>query len=121
MTKNQEIETLQAFIETLPEASYLRPWLTDILPDIQREIACDFIPAISPTILREEAEKRRAKFAAYVTECKAEILRQNEAAQTEAKRIIAEAQKRADQIERNAKTKLAEGIARLQYALSALQ
>ncbi len=121
MTKNQEIETLRAFIATLPEASYLRPWLTDILPDIQREIACDYIPAISPTILREEAEKRRAKFTAYVTECKAEILRQNEAAQTEAKRIITEAQKRADQIERNAKTKLAEGIARLQYALSALQ
>jgi UPF0042 nucleotide-binding protein len=39
----------------------------------------------------------------------------------ERKRIITEAQKRAEQIERNAKTKLAEGIARLQYALSALQ
>ena len=121
MTKNQEIETLRAFIETLPEASYLRPWLTDILPDIQREIACDYIPAISPTTIREEFAKHRAEMLKHRESIYAETERCKEAIEEERKRIITEAQKRADQIERNAKTKLAEGIARLQYALSALQ
>ena len=121
MTKNQEIQALETFIQSLPVDSYLHPWLTDILPDIQREIACDYIPAISPATIRAEFAKHRAEMLQQRNAIHAEVERCRETMEEERKRIITEAQKRADEIERNAKTKLAEGIARLQYALSALQ
>jgi len=121
MTKNQEIQALQSFIQSLPADSYLHPWLTDILPDIQREIACDYIPAISPATIRTEFAKHRAEMLQQREAIHAEIERCREEMAEERKRIITEAQKRAEEIERNAKTKLAADIARLQSALAALQ
>jgi len=121
MTKNQEIQALEAFIQSLPADSYLHPWLTDILPDIQREIACDYIPAISPATIRAEFAKHRAEMLQLMEAIRAEVERSREEMAEERKRIIAEAQKRAEEIERNTKTKLAADIARLQIALTALQ
>jgi len=45
MTKQQEIAALRAFAESLPENTYLRPWLRDVLPIIERDITSDFFPS----------------------------------------------------------------------------
>jgi len=45
MTKQQEIAALRTFAESLPENTYLRPWLRDVLPIIERDITSDFFPA----------------------------------------------------------------------------
>jgi len=121
MTKNQEIQALETFIQSLPVDSYLRPWLTDILPDIQREIACDYIPAISPATIRAEFAKHRAEMLQQREAIHAEIERCREDMAEERKRIIAEANKRAEDYEEDTKQQLAADIRRLQSALAALQ
>jgi hypothetical protein len=45
MTKQQEIAALRAFAESLPENTYLRPWLRDVLPIVERDITSDHFPA----------------------------------------------------------------------------
>ena len=45
MTKQEEIAALRAFAESLPENTYLRPWLRDVLPIVERDITSDFFPA----------------------------------------------------------------------------
>jgi hypothetical protein len=45
MTKQQEIDALKAFAESLPENTYLRPWLRDVLPIVERDITSDHFPA----------------------------------------------------------------------------
>jgi hypothetical protein len=45
MTKAQEIAALRAFAESLPENTYLRPWLMDILPIVERDITSDYFPS----------------------------------------------------------------------------
>jgi hypothetical protein len=45
MTKAQEIEALKAFAESLPQNTYLRPWLMDILPIVERDITSDYFPS----------------------------------------------------------------------------
>ena len=55
MTKNQEIETLSAFIQSLPQDSYLRPWLEYALPDITQDIRNDIYPTATPSEARKQA------------------------------------------------------------------
>ncbi len=55
MTKQQEIETLNAFIRTLPQDSYLRPWLEYALPDITQDIMNDIFPTAIPSEARKQA------------------------------------------------------------------
>jgi hypothetical protein len=45
MTKQQEIAALRAFAESLPENTYLRPWLLDVLPIVERDITSDHFPS----------------------------------------------------------------------------
>jgi hypothetical protein len=45
MTKQQEIAALRAFAESLPENTYLRPWLLDVLPIVERDINSDLFPS----------------------------------------------------------------------------
>jgi hypothetical protein len=55
MTKAQEIEALRAFAESLPENTYLRPWLRDVLPIVERDITSDFFPSpFSPSEWKRE-------------------------------------------------------------------
>ena len=55
MTKQQEIAALRAFAESLPDNTYLRPWLRDVLPTIERDITSDFFPApFSPSEWKRE-------------------------------------------------------------------
>lgn len=57
MTKDQEIETLNAFIQTLPQDSYLRPWLEYVLPEITQDITNDIYPTVTPSeAMRQSVE-----------------------------------------------------------------
>ena len=48
MTKQQEIEAIRGFIATLPVDSYIRPWLDNVLPEVESEIRNDFM--VSPSL-----------------------------------------------------------------------
>ena len=56
MTKKEEIAALIAFAKSLPADTYLRPWLEEILPEIQQEITSDFLPSPSIRDSRRRAE-----------------------------------------------------------------
>lgn len=50
MTKQQEIDALRKFTASLPQDSYLRPWLDDVLPQVEQDIRNDF--PVSPSLSR---------------------------------------------------------------------
>ena len=120
MTKQQEITALSNFIESLPDESYLKPWLADILPSIEGDLKGDIIPFISPKDLRHEADLYREERKREIEELHAEKERQYEIASLESKRIIQASIDRAEQIEKTARQRLAGDIARLQQALNSL-
>jgi hypothetical protein len=57
MCKQQEIDALTRFTESLPRDSYLRPWLEDVLPQVCADIRNDFPVAPSLTITRHECQE----------------------------------------------------------------
>lgn len=44
MTKEQEIRALEAFTSTLPQNTYLRPWLAAVLPEVRDALQQDILP-----------------------------------------------------------------------------
>ncbi len=44
LSKQEELDRLDAFIASLPEDTYLRPALTSFRPYIERDMRSDFIP-----------------------------------------------------------------------------
>lgn len=84
MTKDQEIETLNAFIQTLPQDSYLRPWLEYALPDITQDIRNDVFPTATPS----EARRQSMEILALAKKDAAETLA---SAQREADRLAKQA------------------------------
>ena len=120
MTKDQEITALSNFIQSMPEDSYIRPWLADILPSIESDLRGDMIPFISPRDVMKEAVKHRAEYQERLAELHAEKERQYEIANLESKRIIQSSLDRAEEIERTARQRLSGDIARLQQALNSL-
>jgi len=120
MTKAEEMHALNAFIQSMPRNSYLRPWLEDIAPVIEKDLAGDVIPFISPQDIRDDAAKHRAEYRAQLDALHAERDRQQERTQAETARLITEARKHAEDIETRAKRELAADIHRLQTALAAL-
>jgi hypothetical protein len=120
MTKAEEIAALHAFIQSMPRESYLRPWLEDIAPTIEKDLAGDMIPFVSPQDIREEATKQHAEYKAQLAALHEERDRQQERTRDEAARIITEARKHAEDIETRAKRELAADIHRLQTALANL-
>lgn len=120
MTKTEEINALKTFIQSLPHDSYLRPWLSDIFPMIERDIAGDIIPFVSPDDIREEARKHREEYKAQLAAMHAERERQQERIQEWSDRIISEARTRAEEIEQTTRKQLAVDIARLRSALDTL-
>ena len=84
MCKQEEIDALTAFTESLPRDSYLRPWLEDVLPQVRADIRNDFPVSPCMTITRHECRKLV------------------EGANIEAKGIIANAVREAAELERKA-------------------
>lgn len=120
MTKAQEIEALKNFIKSIPSDSYLAPWLESVLPIVESDMDSDIIPFITPRDLREEVAAARDERKAGLAALHAERERQTLNMEEESKRVIYAAIKRADEIERIAKQRLAGDIARLQATLASL-
>lgn len=88
MTKQAEIDAITAFCARLPEDSYLKPWLREVLPFIETDIRNDV--CVSPTL----AETRRQCDALLrATAEQADTLRRQAVAkgEAEAQRLRAEA------------------------------
>jgi cell division septum initiation protein DivIVA len=84
MCKQAEIDALTRFIESLPRASYLRPWLEDVLPQVRADIRNDLPVAPCLTETRKEA----AAILAAAHQQAADVVAK---AQTEAERVTKQA------------------------------
>lgn len=76
MTKQQEIETLKAFVAGLPRDSYVRDALEPFLVEFERGVYSDYVPSVSESWRhRREAESEtaeaRKQLAAVESEVKA--------------------------------------------------
>jgi hypothetical protein len=120
MTKLQEIQALQSFIESIPVDSCIRPWLESVLPIVEADMNSDIIPFITPKDLREEAATARSEYKLQLEAFHVERDRQISSIADESKRVIDDAINRASEIERVAKQRLSGDIARLQQALNYL-
>jgi hypothetical protein len=56
MTKNEEIQAYHQFIQTLPEASYIRPWFIEIAMEVESIIRSDYPVRLSPRTAQLEAK-----------------------------------------------------------------
>lgn len=57
MTKNQELEMLKDFIQTLPKDGYLRDWLNGVYSSVETDIRSDFYPIITIKLCKDECER----------------------------------------------------------------
>ena len=88
MTKAQEFERLREFTQSLPKDTYLRPWLEEIMPEVEHEITCDFMPTPSIRESRNRAESQ-AKEIILAATCKAETILKEAQVEADRKRCQA--------------------------------
>lgn len=88
MMKQQEIDALRSFTQSLPDDSYLKPWLIEVESQVVQDIHSDFM--VQPTIKATNEECVRIKLQA----------------QSDAERIIADAHAKAKVIEDKADNNL---------------
>ena len=104
MTKQSELEALREFIARLPEDSYLRPWLSSVLPEIECDIRSDFVlsPSLAQTRRQCVAElaDARAEAAEIVKRGTAEAAETKRLALAESDRIMANLRLRFHEIHR---------------------
>jgi cell division septum initiation protein DivIVA len=95
MTKAQEIEALKKFKDSIPQQSYLRPWLEEIFSEVAADIKNDY--PISPTVTKSHEMAKdiigRAQTSA------GEILN---AAEQKAAKIVADAEAEAKSLKEQA-------------------
>jgi len=96
MTKHEEIEAWHAFADSITEDSYTKDAIRILVVEVENSIKSDMDPPLSL------ADTRR--MAWHI----------KQAAQNEAKAILEQAQKQADEIRKTAETK-AEGVYRDLY------
>lgn len=120
MTKAEEMQRYDEFLRTMPEDSYLRPWLTMIRDGVAKDVSNDIIPQVSP---RETYQQCQLE----VELARKGIEQARQEAQRQAVGIIEDAHKKAkainDLAERQAEStrrELRGDIARLSQALSAV-
>ena len=118
MTKLEEMKRYDAFVATLAEDSYLRPWLTSIRDGIERDLRCDVIPYFS-------IEEARAECKGLLADMHVGIARREESATRHAKAIVDSAKALAETTRKEAwrhadatRTILANDIAKLRSALN---
>jgi len=99
MTKQQEIEAYHNFIKSLPEASYIRPWLVEISQDVESIICSDLPINLSPRKAQLAALEIRQKSLADAKE----IIT---CATNAADKVKSEAFRQAEIIQANAKAAL---------------
>jgi hypothetical protein len=99
MTKAQEIQAYHAFIQSLPEASYIRPWLAEISVEVEAIIRSDLPIELSPRKAQLDALEIRQKSLADAKEI---ITCASDAAD----KVKSEAFRQADILRANAKSSL---------------
>jgi len=99
MTKQEEIDSLKTYTASLPKDSYLRPWLEDVLPQVETDIRNDF--PVSPSLV----ETRR-----WCREREAEAQRQANSIISKAVRETAELQENDRKDRMNCRNHLAEEL-----------
>lgn len=119
MAKAVEMERYDAFLRSLPQDSYLRPWLSSIRDSVRADIANDIIPEVTLHETFHQCQAAHQAARKWAAQCHAD-------AERRAAGIIEEAQKKAkainDLAERQADTtrrELQGDIARLRHSLSA--
>lgn len=95
MNKDQEIASLHAYIRSLPEASYIRPWLVEIAPHVENLIRGDMPIELCPRKAQLEVMALRQQAAETV----AAMIRE---AKDEADRMIVRATEKACEIRQSA-------------------
>lgn len=88
--KNQELVALKALAKHLGPDSYVGPWLTDVIPQIEQDMRSDILPVRTYAQCREDCEAAVADARARAAEIVARAER--EAAATIARAV----QQRAD-------------------------
>ncbi len=88
MTKATELALLKEFTNSLPKDSYLRPWLEEIMPEVEHEITCDFMPTPSIRESRNRAESQ-AKDIILAATAKAESILKEASAELDRKKCQA--------------------------------
>ena len=59
MTKQQELQSLADYRDSLPEGSYLKPWLTHIFAEVQDRILSDYpVTTTSMAKMQEDIDER---------------------------------------------------------------
>ena len=99
MTKQEELNALDAFRKSLPESSYLRPWLDNVFAEVQDAILSDILPV--------------ATYAA----CQKQIDAMCNAAEQYKNAAMAKGMENAAKTEREAKDKASALIARARNSL----
>jgi cell division septum initiation protein DivIVA len=118
MNKSEEIQRYDEFVASLPENSYLRPWLAGIREQVAADIRNDIFPSSTPRESYENAENIR-KEARETARTSIDL------AKAEAERILDAAHKRAKEMQDYAESQaeatrqsLRDDIYRLRNALS---
>jgi cell division septum initiation protein DivIVA len=88
MTKQQELAAFNAFIETLPQNTYLRPWLDSIKYDVERDVRCDMFIEHTPISWAESVRKQAQDESQRITD----------AAHREAAAIIEKARLKGEEV-----------------------
>ena len=103
MTKQQEIDAFRKFTGSIPQESYLRPWLDEIAAQIEADIRNDFPVGVMglPTIA--DLRQRCATMVAEAT--------------TQARELIERANEHASEIETEAKAEVGRIRERLTAAI----
>ena len=102
MTKQQEIDTLSAFIQSLPQDSYLRPWLEYALPDVTQDIKNDIFPTATPSEARRQAMEILTLAKKEAAETKANAQREADKLAKQASETIENARNYGRQIAKRA-------------------
>lgn len=73
MTKDQELRALEAFIASLPQNTYLRPWLAAVLPEVRAALRQDILPqetVIGPAACYDAIAQARSQAGTIVLDAK---------------------------------------------------
>ena len=95
MTKQQEIDSLNKYIQTLPVDSYIRPWLAEIAPHVENIIRGDLPIELCP-------RKAQLEVMALRQQAQETIAAMVRAARDEADRIVIRATEKAAEIRQSA-------------------
>lgn len=95
MTKAEEMQRFDAFVATLPQDSYLRPWLSSIRDEVEKDLRTDIFPTATPGETWERCRKIRKDAADHIRK-----IRQSHDA--EVSRMLSEAKEKADAIVKRA-------------------